>query len=223
MTSDNGRIVGPDNTPTPTVASGVWGLDELYEARLGNIWPSILVPTFAMELVTPSSIAFAGTSASIVGNGSVTFSAVTSLSLNGVFSSTYDNYMVAIGTNISIAANVNARLRVSGTDDSTANSYVDQSLEGNGTTVGGNRTTSNTVRLFPVNNLQRTGVTVFVYGPNLAQPTAARTVTANDAFSARIFDVAFTHNQPTAYDGFTLLPQASASLTGRIAVYGLRG
>jgi len=55
MTSDNGRILGPDNTPTTTVASGVWGLDELYEARLGNIWPSIFVPP-----IGPVAAYFAG-------------------------------------------------------------------------------------------------------------------------------------------------------------------
>jgi len=48
MTSDNGRILGPDNTPTTAVASGVWGLDELYEARLGNIWP---IPSVQVEYV----------------------------------------------------------------------------------------------------------------------------------------------------------------------------
>lgn len=37
--SGNGGIVGPKNTPTASVASGIWSLAEVQEARRGNIWP----------------------------------------------------------------------------------------------------------------------------------------------------------------------------------------
>jgi hypothetical protein len=40
----NGGVVGPDNTPTTTVASGVWTLDELFLARADNIWPEVAPP-----------------------------------------------------------------------------------------------------------------------------------------------------------------------------------
>jgi len=224
MTSDNGRILGPDNTPTTTVASGVWGLDELYEARLGNIWPGQPVPpTFAMELVEPSSIAFSGTSAAIVGGGSVTFTAVSSLSLNNVFSSTYDNYMV-VTRNVASGNNaLQLRLRVGGTDDSTSNSYVNQFIVADGTVVSASRTTATQGVLGTLSSSQRSGQTVFFYGPALAQPTAFRNVDASGVNNAYLLDRANTHNQSVSYDGLTFIPNPTLNFTGRVAVYGLRG
>jgi hypothetical protein len=49
-----------------------------------------------LVIMTPTSIAHAGTSASINADGGVDFTAVTSLSLNGVFTSAHDNYLIVI-------------------------------------------------------------------------------------------------------------------------------
>jgi hypothetical protein len=35
----NGGVIGPENVPSLSVASGVWSLSELYDARLANVWP----------------------------------------------------------------------------------------------------------------------------------------------------------------------------------------
>jgi len=37
----NGGIIGPVNTPTADVATGVWELEEQYQAQVGGIWPPI--------------------------------------------------------------------------------------------------------------------------------------------------------------------------------------
>lgn len=37
--SENGGIIGPSNTPTTSVASGIWSLAEVQEAQGGAIWP----------------------------------------------------------------------------------------------------------------------------------------------------------------------------------------
>lgn len=39
---DNGSVIGPANTPTASVASGVWSLDEVAEAERDDIWPAPL-------------------------------------------------------------------------------------------------------------------------------------------------------------------------------------
>lgn len=48
----NGSVVGPDNVPTASVASGVWSMGEVAEARRDGIWP---MPTdgYIMSLVKP--------------------------------------------------------------------------------------------------------------------------------------------------------------------------
>ena len=37
----NGGIIGPVNTPTADLATGVWELEEQYQAQVGGIWPPI--------------------------------------------------------------------------------------------------------------------------------------------------------------------------------------
>jgi len=39
MAKENGGIIGVDNTPTTSTASGVWDLQDQYNARVGDIWP----------------------------------------------------------------------------------------------------------------------------------------------------------------------------------------
>ncbi len=48
------------------------------------------------------------------------FSAVSSQSVNDVFSATYENYFLLVRTTAS-SDNINIRMRVSGSDDSTSN------------------------------------------------------------------------------------------------------
>jgi hypothetical protein len=39
MNQDNGGIIGKINTPTTSVASGVWGLQDQFESQSSSIWP----------------------------------------------------------------------------------------------------------------------------------------------------------------------------------------
>lgn len=174
-----------------------------------------------LYLVTPTSIAYTGTSASIGANGSVTFSDVTSLSLNNVFSADYDNYLVIMRYTGTGSLNGRYRLRASGTDDTTASSYTSQYLSSSSTAETGARATSTEGYISPTHNAQVTGMAMTLYGPYLAQPTATRAIDASDLNSARLYDTATTHNQSVSYDGLTVFP-ASYTITGRITVYGMR-
>jgi hypothetical protein len=177
---------------------------------------------FAMELVTPSSIAFSGTSASIVGSGSVDFSAVTSLSLNGVFSADYDNYYIVVRHFSNSNQGILYRLRLGSTDASGSN-YTYQEIQASGTTVSGVRTSSSTSSLFAAGiSTNRGGTLLSLYGPFLSQPTASRSVNGDAANGGRIIDLATTHSLSTSYDGITIF-LSTANITGNVAVYGLRG
>jgi hypothetical protein len=158
--------------------------------------------------------------AAIVGQGSVEFANATSLSLNGVFTSEFDNYMIAIRCVDSGTKTLRMRLRGSGTDNSTASSYVAQRLRAASTSVSGSRTTSNIADLTDLGLNNRSGLQVFLYGPNLAQPTAVRSITINGDNGGNINDHAFTHNQSVAYDGCSLI-MSSGTMTGLVSVYGL--
>lgn len=181
-----------------------------------------------MVLMTPSSIASTGTgnSSSIGANGSVTFSSCATLSLNGVFTTDYDNYILVMRTSASGGGDLNFRMRLSGTDSTTGYTY--QYLRANNTTVTALRATSQTVGLIgavDITGTTRDGHTMYLYGPNLAQPTATRSVEAWSGYNnpgAEIYDFANTHSVSTAYDGITIYP-GSGSITGLVSVYGLVG
>jgi hypothetical protein len=177
--------------------------------------------TNGLVVMTPTSIVSTGTgnSSSINSDGSVTFASCATLSLNGVFTSSYDNYIIALRGDVGGFVALEARLRASGTDNSTANSYVRQGLYASGTSVTASRTTTTFTRLGNVDSTQKYGITTYLFGPYLAQPTAIRSVGSLDLSSAYIEDYASTHNQSTAYDGITIYPSAS-TFEGLVTVFG---
>jgi len=181
--------------------------------------------TNGLVVMTPSSIAYSGTSASINANGSVAFSACTSLSLNGVFTSDYDNYMIVNHRNASGNMQVRMRLRSSGTDNATVGAYTHQLLDASSTTVSAGRFVSDFGDNFQfgsgyLNNRQTT--TCYIFGPYLSQPTACRTVNVDGFDSSNTFfrDFAQTHNQSSSYDGVTLFSNNTSSVTGLLTVFG---
>jgi hypothetical protein len=177
------------------------------------------MPQNGLILLTPTSIAYTGTSATISANGSVSFSAITELSLNGVFSADYDNYMITCWATASTPENAKFRFRQSGTDSTTGYTY--QFIVVDGTSVSASYATTTHVNVSAVYGTQRAGFALNVYGPFLSQPTAMRSVTVLDLSSAGMKDTTATHSVVDSYDGFTLYP-GSGNFTGRVAVYGMR-
>lgn len=170
--------------------------------------------------MTPTSIvvAGAGSSGSIQADGSVNFATATSVSLNGVFTSSHDNYLVVLSS-INNNNNVVARLRTAGTDASGTD-YTRQYLLASSTTVSGARATSQTYAFIGVGDPTNFGGDhAHIYGPALAQPTAFRNVNVHGDSGGRLVDNACTHSLSTSYDGLTILPEAG-SFAGTVVVFG---
>ena len=175
-----------------------------------------------MVLVSPTSIDHSGTSATLGANGQVTFSAVTSLSLNGVFSADFDNYLIVYSQKSTIGAALLVKLRASGTD-TTGSDYTSQRLLASSGTVAGARFSSETsARIGSNEDDSENGEAIAIYGPALSQPTAMRNVSANTEAGAVIADYAATHSLSSSYDGCTFFTASGASLSGKLAVYGVR-
>jgi hypothetical protein len=176
-----------------------------------------------MVLVSPTSIAYSGTSATLGANGQVTFTAVTSVSLNGCFTAGFDNYVVSVRLSMSSNDNIRLRYRVSGSD-ATGTDYTRQYLAVNNTSVSAGRLSSSTeANITYASSANRNGTEVFLYGPYLAQPTASRSITVGGFSGAFMQDEATTHSLSTSYDGFTLFPNTvGPTMTGALQVYGVR-
>jgi hypothetical protein len=170
-----------------------------------------------LTLITPSSVAGSGVSLS---GAKVTFTSATSISMNGIFSSSYDNYLIVMWHVHSANTSMALRLRNSGTDES-GSYYAHQYVYADGTTEAGSRSTSQTSVRVGSTSTPITGNHIYIYGPALAQPTATRNVGSSSEGGAFILDYAGTQNQSTAYDGCSILSLSGTFNSGSLTIYGL--
>lgn len=175
----------------------------------------------ALNLIIPSSVTVTGGSASssVSATGKVTFTSAETVSVNGAFSATYDNYLINLRSNVTAGTFLEFRLRVSGTDSATG--YDGANLRAASTLSNSNFANTTTGYVTILGNGGDTNATqIRVYGPYLAQATAWRSVSVTDDNGVSIEDWAMTHRTTSAYDGFTLDPSGAPSMTGTLAVYG---
>jgi hypothetical protein len=190
-------------------------------ASASSVYQTI-AKTGLIEL-TPSTISVTGGSGSVSATGAVSFSSASAISLNDVFSATYDRYKIIVNqTGASVTGgNMQMRLRVSGSDNSATN-YRSQLLEASSTSIGGVRTTGATNWVIGRNQSgHRSWVETDVINPfdsNL-RPTFWSNyndvITGNITFST----VSGALDVTTSYTGFTVLAE-SGNMTGTISVYG---
>lgn len=146
-------------------------------------------------------------------------SAVSSIAVSNVFSSTYDNYLIIISGGV-MSASKNLQLQLG----STTTGYYESSYY-----FG---PTSGTFNSDPQNNganfrYAATGSTdsmcgiVYLIGPNLAKATAYQSNVMR-AVANRIYNISYgTEDSSTQHTGFTLLVDGGGTATGgTIKVYG---
>jgi hypothetical protein len=153
-----------------------------------------------------------------------TLSAVSSQSINDVFSATYSNYLIHIQvTGSTTATDVNFRLRVASVDNSSAN-YSRSSLFQSSTTISGQRVTAQTQwpGIVGAISTDRQYGDLTVFNPFATQFTGAIANTfdlpsGNINQSRRTYGTTVT----TSYTGFTIYP-TTGTITGTVSVYGYK-
>lgn len=176
-----------------------------------------------MVLIYPTSVdkTGVGSSASIGGNGAVTASSCATVSINGVFSADYENYIINIRYTLGATNPWQLRLRSAGTDNTGTSTYTCQTFVLDGTSATAQRPSGSSFEIGRATSGTAAGLNILLCSPFLTEKTTGKTVTVGNISSASMYDVALSHNQSTSYDGFTLIGPGSASITGLIAVYGL--
>lgn len=178
-----------------------------------------------LVLVKPSSVVVTGT-ATITTNGSVDFSC-TSLLLNGVFSSTYDNYMMVISGNAAgSSAGFTGTFSSGGVPETVAkmrNAYFVQA--GTGSLPSAQVGPLVYVYIHASWGTKTAGSVSHIYAPYLAKNTMVMSSDVSTSSSGndvpRYFEVCnLTENHPVQYDGLRL--SAGSTLNGRVAIYGVR-
>jgi hypothetical protein len=178
--------------------------------------PQGLVP------VVPTSVA--GTGVSFTGDGLVSFSGSATVSLNGVFNSAFDNYLIIVDVDtVSGNTAVSFRMRAAGTDAAGAGTY---GMAMNGITTGGAAAdiattgTSATFAYLPTSYPYGSAQFTIVDPAKAVQTRflgdSSSTNTAYAAFAGR--SGSLYHTVASAYDGITML--AATNMTGTIRIYG---
>lgn len=180
-----------------------------------------VLPTLGgLTQITPTSIANSGGTSSLSG-GAVNFTTVNSVSLNGVFTSTYDAFRVILNvSSASTGNNVALRLRAAGTDASGAN-YAQYALSVDISAVTANSGSGLTsVTICSTSATNGAIANLELNRPALAVHTGIFTTTSN--WSAPAFGSGLVlHQVNTAYDGFSLIA-STGTVTGTVRVYGYK-
>lgn len=153
---------------------------------------------------------------------SSTFTTATTVSLNNVFTSTYDWYRILVRTTASNSDAIRLRMRLSGTD-ATGVDYNAQYLQAVNTGVSSGQDLATTSGQIAAQNTGHNGVIVDFFSPAIATPTIWQSIIARNANASNPnqFFWAGGHNLANAYDGFTLF-MATGNMTGTVRVYGYR-
>ena len=164
--------------------------------------------------IVPTSVAVGSGSGSVDSNGNVTFSGASSISLNGCFSSTYDNYWIVWNvTNNSGTSTCTLRFRTSGTDYSTADAYGSGYGLGLGpTTITYNDSGATSFKLGSGNFQSAGGGHILVARPS-GRINYQHYMASNATATSYSGSCAATN-----FDGFSII--TPGTITGNIRVYG---
>jgi hypothetical protein len=151
------------------------------------------------------------------------FSGVSSIIVNDVFSATYKNYKIILNMTSSGSPSLNLRFRTSGSDNSTSN-YRHQFIFGDSSTAGAQRSVNQTSSSF--GNLTAAAAenyyTLEVKNPFQAKVTqgySQQIETANADIFLRNYAIGF--NGTTSFDGLSVL-LSTGTVEGSIQIFGYK-
>lgn len=228
-TGISGGGTSGDVTITNSMATAIDAKGDLIVGTAADAFSRLAVGTDNFVLTADSAqatgVKWAAVSTTAPGLSFITsasFSSATSVSINSCFTSTYDNYIVAITESSGTGGYYTVKLRVGGVDSSA--SYTYNTIQSNGGTVSSSTSSSVTTGFAADANHQgQQAQTSFeLFAPALAQVTWYR---SSGVYSANPGGVGIrlangNHQNTTAYDGMTL--SWTNVGTGTVRVYGYR-
>jgi hypothetical protein len=175
-----------------------------------------------MVLVTPTS-AVNGT---VGATGAVSFTSASAISLNGCFSSTYDNYRIIFAPNSFSLDNVDIGMRYRASNVDTSANYNGQRIFIYGTSVGADANHMGSDKIFvgtaDKDYEDESASIIDCINPNKSNKT--KTFANLIGWYATTFYLQLNGNvqqSNTQFDGFTIFP-SGGTFTGTIRVYGYR-
>lgn len=151
---------------------------------------------------------------------STTFSAASTVSVDGCFTGSYDNYFLSLNFAATAADDTFLRLRVAGVD--TSANYNFQSTQANAASyLAGRQTAATGMNTGYATSTRKNTQRIFVTFPATAEPTLFETSGYSSLSEALYKSLVGNQTSSTAFDGFTFY-NATGTITGSIYVYGYR-
>jgi hypothetical protein len=215
--NNNVNVVGGLTAPNLVARQGTTGPIDLSSS-------SSVLGT-GMDLITPTGVA--GDGLLSLSGGNVSFQGSRSVSINGCFNSTYDNYKIVLNQNISEGnENLFMRFRSAGITNSSA-TYSHAILIVSSSVTGGNSTLGSSGIIGKITSPLYAGAnaTIDVCSPFINQMTTYTSATGSAAFATGQIEMYYiygTQLSRTSFDGFTIFSSSSWLLTGSLRIYGYR-
>lgn len=208
------------NTSTPAALETESALQATSIENALTAVATTAVSAGALTSIIPTSVV--GTGVSLGVGGKVSIASASSASINGCFTSTFDNYLIycSIPAVTGGSTQLQALLRIGGTDATSAN-YDYEFLYGSVSTaaaVGASAQAS--WQLNVGTGLHQTQLDLMGPALNAATfGTGRSTDVASVGGAIVITNTGLVHRLTTAYDGITIKPTAG-TFTGSVRIYG---
>jgi hypothetical protein len=181
--------------------------------------------TMGLRNVVPTSVVVGSGSATTNANGLVTFSAASSISLNGVFNSTYNHYKIIAKFHGSTTTGVSFRWRSAGTDRTVA-AYYSSGWFARANNAANGYWSANATSLYDIGRVetttdQRSFVMMDCFDPFDSTKSTSHTYQWQGQDASGLLG-GFSNGgylQQIQFDGFSIFPGAG-NLTGTIEVFG---
>ena len=207
------------------ITTGRFNPSKVRFRMLDNDWPDDADDTDGTVVIAPTSVTYSGTSAVVNGNGFVTFTSVGELTINGIFSSQYDDYIITITGRSTVSA-PNLGYRLMAGVNMAATNYTRQYLYADGASVTAGRTTGATQGYMGFMSSgadvsTTTGHTVYFYRPFLSSFTYSRNLSADGHNGSVLIDDTTCHNVAQSNTGLYIFP-SSGLMTGTVSIFGVK-
>jgi len=178
------------------------------------------IRTLGTAIDTSLNTALGTKKAGLVLLNTTSFSAVSSQSINDVFSATYENYLIVFDTVLSTSiANLTLRLRVSGTDASAANYNYQSSNKTGGSNPAATSSSQTSINIALVNDTRPNPGVANIFAPFLARPTGLISTSTSTYSTVYTRIVEGYHTLSTSYTGYTLIIDGG-TVSGKVMTYG---
>ena len=227
-TGISGGGTGGDVTITNSMATAIDAKGDLIAGTGADAFSRLAVGTNNHVLTADSTTATGIKWAAPTGGGDLvriattSFSASSAVNLNDIFSTTYTNYMVVLNiTSTASTGNLQARLRVSGADNTTSNYYsVYEFIDSSGATAGSTKNSAASFWQFSFISSQELSIPFTIAQPFQTQKTS---IAAPAFFAGDSYKVTSAGNfiATTSFTGMSFLTSAG-TITGEAIIYGMK-